>query len=263
MKCEYCAGNLSIENERCPHCDAPNPYFKAHRQDMADYAKRFADTEKDVVKKTNKYTKNTFNIAVCAVLVAVIAILILLVIRADDIAYNKQYRKNTKNAAAIAKVVKSYEDSKDYIGMAKYMNNIYMNTYKNEMTEFNYLTSVASEYSYIVEYMNKMVLKEDRSSSAEDKAKYIARNLDSIYTTRYVTAENSKNIYANETPPYFKQEHLDAMDDMINNIHVMFKAYLKMDDETIASLKDMTAAKRQLLLEEKIGEVFAKYEEEE
>lgn len=257
MKCEYCSGNLSLESKRCPHCDAENPFYKAHREDMAAYAKRYAATQEAVVKKANRFTKNTFGITISAVLVAIIAIMIVVLINIDDINYDRLQKANTKNAAKIAEYVGTLEDNKDYMAMGLYSSSLIMRTYGNEMAEYNYVLDVARSYYYLCERMNRIVLDNYKASSAVDDAKSMGRNLDILYDTRYVTYEK-KNMYAVDNgPAYFSDKHLASMDDMINNINVMLITYLGFDKETLDTFKDISSTERQLLLEKKLKEVAA------
>lgn len=255
MKCEFCSGNMSIENERCPHCDAENPYYKAHRADMAEYARRFAATQSNVENKTNKFARRTFGITVSAVLVAINVVLILLLINMRDINYARDYNRNTKKAPKIAKEVGALEDARDYIAMSNYTYSINMKTYQNAMAEYNYVLDVANNYRRFVEKMNRIVLNDMGYLSISDVAKNINTFLESVYDVRYVQYEKQKLYNSANGPDYFSEKHLNSMDEMIGNMHAMLKTYLGFDDETIASFRDMSSTQRQLLIEERITEV--------
>jgi len=262
MKCEFCSANMSIENERCPHCDAENPYYKAHRADMEAYAKRFASTESDVVKKTAKFTRKTFNIAATAVLLVIILLLIIVRANMDNINYSIDIAKNNANADNIAKELASYEDSHDYIGMANYFDSLNMKTYKTAVAEYTYVSDVARYCKYIKERLNKIVLDKKAIYSLESEAQDIGRFLNTIYDTRYVNISKSAYYNVSAGPDYYSEKHVAAMDEMIEEIETMLQVYLKIDKETIKNFKDMSEAQRQLILEQKITEVAGDAKEE-
>lgn len=255
MKCEFCAGDISINDKRCPHCDAENKYFKAHREEMAAYAKRFEATREEVEKKTTRITSRALSITIIAVEALVALILIIVLANMRDINYNREYKKNTRNAKSIAKILGKYEADGDYYQLSAYFNSFDVKTYQNELSEYNVVTSVASSYKSIFETIHFLALEGGGNDSDSDIAKRICRNLDSIYTTRfdYFDERQQRETYASN--------HLEAMDDMISEIFAMLKTYLGLSDEEIDGIWDMTSSERQLVLEKRIAEVRTNVEE--
>lgn len=45
MKCEFCGGTLSLENEYCPHCGRPNEHARKHIEDMRHYDSVYEETK--------------------------------------------------------------------------------------------------------------------------------------------------------------------------------------------------------------------------
>ena len=101
MKCEYCAGDMSIEDANCPHCGAVNPFYEAHRKDMANYAKRFANTEREVVETTKKFTYKTVVITIISVLVVLNLVMGILLANVRDFTYEMERNKNKKTPRRI------------------------------------------------------------------------------------------------------------------------------------------------------------------
>lgn len=252
MKCDYCAGNLSIEDLRCPHCDAENPYYKAHRADMESYAKRYKDTENKVVESNKRFSAKAANITIIAVLVAFIAIAIGILSKMDDINYEIKIKKDTANASVIAANIGKMESLKDYTGISDYAQSFYVRqSYKTDLAEYSEVISVASSYDIIVSHMITLVYGRRSSVNASNLASTISRSLNSMYAEVY--GERYLNhVDAN----YYAPQHYAAMEDMINRVHILFKTYLGFTQDEIDGLIDKTEAQRQVLLEEKLKEVI-------
>lgn len=259
MKCEYCAGNLSIEEPRCPHCDAENPYYKAHRADMAAYAKRYKATEEKVVENSRRFNARAVNIAIIAVLVALIAIAIGVLVNADDIAYDMMVRKDTRNANAIAAYIGELEEAKDYSGMASYQQMHYVyGSYKTDLNQYNMVISTANSYASILNSITRLVYAKTIYDKPSSMASSISRNISSMYLDTY-----GDRYLNHKDADYYAPKHYAAMEDMINKTHLLFKTYLGFTQEEIDGFIDLTDAKRQVLLEEKIMEVMEREGEEE
>ena len=258
MKCEYCAGSLSIEEQRCPHCDAENPYYKAHRADMAAYAKRYKATEEKVVENSRRFNARAVNIAIIAVLVALIAIAIGVLVNADDIAYDMMVRRDTRNANAIAAYLGELEDARDYSGMALYQQVHYVyGGYKTDLHQYSTVISVSSAYNSIVNSIVKLVYAKNIYDKPSSMASTISRNISTMYLDTY-----GEHYLNHKDAEYYAPKHYAAMEDMINKTHLLFKTYLGFTQEEIDSFIDLTDAKRQVLLEEKIMEVMEREDEE-
>ena len=56
MKCEFCNGNMSLEDLHCPHCGQINKHAQQHIRDMQRYQGEFNETKEDVITVTQKYS---------------------------------------------------------------------------------------------------------------------------------------------------------------------------------------------------------------
>ena len=75
MKCPYCGGNLSLEDETCPHCGRLNEQALQHVKGMKHYKGEFEHTKKHVYIATNRYTKVVVRVVIIALLFFVIIVL--------------------------------------------------------------------------------------------------------------------------------------------------------------------------------------------
>ena len=60
MKCEYCLGPLSLEDEVCPHCGRPNKHAKQHIRDMKRYRALVKDFLNEIVGRSHSFSRENF-----------------------------------------------------------------------------------------------------------------------------------------------------------------------------------------------------------
>lgn len=85
MKCEFCTGNMAIEDAVCPHCGSPNPFYEAHRQDMVKYEKQFQKTKYEAIETNVRHTRKAVQVSLVAVLIALILASVIVILSMDDI----------------------------------------------------------------------------------------------------------------------------------------------------------------------------------
>ena len=78
MKCEFCNGNMSLEDLHCPHCGQLNKHAQQHIKAMKRYQGEFNETKEDVITVTKKYSQITVRcIIIVVLLIAVIVTAVL------------------------------------------------------------------------------------------------------------------------------------------------------------------------------------------
>lgn len=250
MKCNFCSGDLTIEDAKCPHCNADNPYYQAHRKDMAAFTGKFFATRKKVEERTEKFTRKSLFITVIAVLVTLNLAAILLLINVDSINYDRMLNKNTKDADKYAAIVSQMESDGDYLGINALGANYYLRSGGTAMAEYQAIIDASSAYynfySTILDITNYRHLYSDNSELAER----LSKNLNTLYKIRYV---NSAELPDN---PKYAPKHLDTMDDMLENCKALLTAYCGLTKEEADSLSDLTMAQRQVLIEQHLMEAL-------
>lgn len=250
MKCEFCAGDLSINDERCPHCDALNPFYEAHRKDMKRFEAELKSTEKEVKETTNKIKRSTLHIAIIAVLVVLNLIGGIFSVNSRDISYELNERKLQKRAPLSAKEAKALVEEQDYLSLNALL--VHRSVYirgNNPLTEYMAVSTVLNSYRSIFSQISNLI-NGTSYSNAEEIANTISTSLDRIYNERFEEPKKRDGIY-------YAKEHLDTIDDIITEINVLLTAYLGIDSETLADFPNTSSASRQLVLEEAIKEVMA------
>lgn len=249
MKCEFCAGDLGIENAFCPHCGKPNKYYEAHRADMENYEERFSKTQEEVTKKAGIFSKKVVYISTVAILLVIIGILSVVLANIRDINNDIENSRNKRNAKETIKVLSKLEDEGKYIEYAQYYS---QNTYFGKGEEFKeYFVSVGAALNLdaFVLKISDIVNENYQYTTAYDLAKIINEELSAVYTS----VEKGKLRYNN---PAYSEKHVKTVENIMNEMHAYLRLYLNMTKEETDSLYEMDDAERFKLLNEKVEKVM-------
>lgn len=248
MKCEYCGGNLSIEDIKCPHCDAPNPFYEAHRRDMNRFKRDYEKTRDEVVSSNKRYTRKAAIATIITVLLLLCIVAIIINANMWEINYEREVRFHKKHQADYVKQMAQYEADKDYLAMAAIMANCYYYVPGSDMEEYTDVGLAAEKYASILKQIGLCI---DGSSfyTASELAKNLASRLNELYECR-----ERYESRLNETSRY-KENHLQTIDDIIEETYLLMNVYLGIDYDVLYELPELTAAKRQVVIEEAIMEV--------
>lgn len=250
MNCKFCAGDMAIEDAKCPHCGQENPYYEAHRIDMANFERKFKSTEASVVEKTNKYTRKTVIITAISVLFALILLCIFVLSNIRDITYNLTRKTNNGKASQIAEQLGKYEEEKEYILLVNYFEANPSDYRENELSEYYGVYDMCSRYRDMVNRSVDITSRKMTESSVSSIASSLNSILDSMYSLRY------KEIDSNYLPERFNKKHLETMDDILDRTNHLMIAYFGIREEDLDVLKDLTPSKRTSLIEDRLMEVI-------
>lgn len=243
MKCEFCMGNMQIEDAVCPNCGKPNPFYEAHRKDMDKFKKQFETTKYEAIETNVRHTRKAVQISIIAVLVALILASALVLLSMDDIYDSLAKSRNRKNADAIIATLRQYEDEKDFYNFKIFYDAHYEGMYSYGYAEFSSVDTAVSSFDIITSVLAGIVM-DDNYNDYSDNAQTINRFLKLIYTER-------ENAAKNNTRSCYSDKHMESVDYILNDIYVMFKAYLAFSDEEIAELENLSEAERILVFEKK------------
>lgn len=254
MKCEFCSGSLTIEDAKCPHCGTDNPYYQAHRKDMAEYSEQYLETKKKVEDRTERFTQKSFFITVIAVLVTLNLIAILLLNNVDSINYDRMIDQKTKNADQLAGAISTLEADGNYAAMDAFGINYYLFSRGTALEEYREVLNAASSYNYFYGIILDIANYKHLYSGISETAGKLSKHLNELYTIRYV------NSAQNPDDPQYAPKHLDAMDDMWENCKILLVTYCGLTEKEADSLVDLTVAQRQVLIEQHLMEVLSEEE---
>lgn len=249
MKCELCGGNIGIEDAFCTHCGQPNKFYKAHRADMADYEKRFSETQEEVTETAGRFTSKTVWISFIAVLVALILAEVIILLNANEINDSVIQKRNAKNAGKIAAELERRENEADYIGLADYYYKYWVRGSENPTYEYTMVSDTANCYSAIVLAMMDITSNSIEYETPYDVAQRLNRNLEAMYENVDKAPQKSSN-------PAYSDKHVAACLDMIDEAHKYLNVYCNIPAETTASFRELSSKERFNILEEYVTEVM-------
>lgn len=254
MKCEYCGGDVNIEQSFCSNCGKPNKYYEAHRRDMASYEKRFERTENAVVGKVNRTSRKAVSIVLISVLSALILGEVAILANLDDINYTLEKRRNDNNSKEIAAMLGNYEESEDYADFAEYYTKYGLTCHKEEVNEYNAVASVISEYRSLRNICSSIAAGETAYNEPYDLAGRINNYLSYAYDGKRSAIERSDDIR-------YSGKHLDTINKVIEEMHAYLCVYLGLDSEVVNTFPEMKDSDRFNIINDKLEEVMADEEQ--
>lgn len=242
MKCEYCGANLTIDDEVCSFCGSANPFAVKHRKEMHHFTREFNKTKAAVLRESKHQTKWAAKITLIAVMLATNLLLWFCIGNSYDIERFFGARKVNAEYLTHKKVMDEYEANRDFIALNYYYNNNNL-YYSDKFEEYRAVSDTCSQYSYIYRYIMDIVTKEETEySTYEKQVEYISDQLDYLYRA------SVKSTYADEKQ--YMPVHQECMDDAVAQIEMLIQTYLGVSDEDIAGFRDMSKARRQIIMEE-------------
>ncbi len=245
MKCEYCGGNLSLENEYCPFCGQPNRHAKQHIRDMKHFRGEFENTKKYVHDKTAGYTEVT----VRAVIIAVLAVLVIgsfaLGAKAWDITWSLNKNRAARRYDEYSAILDEYLENEDYLAFDAFCEGKSLRGYEDAYRE-----KYGGSITLCARYADAYYALYDFAGSGAEGADYIAEwagdTLDSFY--RCYFNEDFNFTEGKEEPEEFRR----AADVMKRNIELILVTYCGFTEEEAAAMPGMSKLRRGVLLEEKL-----------
>ncbi len=114
MKCEFCGGNLSLEDKYCPHCGQINKHSQEHIREMGHFRKRFESTQNRVYGVTHAYTQLTVRIALICILIVLIILAVMLGTNAYSVMRDIRERNSNRKFDEYSEVMDSYLEKGEF-----------------------------------------------------------------------------------------------------------------------------------------------------
>ncbi len=246
MKCEYCNGNLSLEDEYCPHCGKPNKHARKHIDDMRRFQGEFEDTKRYVRDKTIGYTEITVRVVILSILI--VLILVFFAVGANAWEINREIKKKSaeKKFEEYSLVLDGYLEDGDYLEFNTFCETKGLYTYDSVYRE-KYGEIINACFRYADAYK---ALFDFAGFDEDDSVSYVTEMtgdaLDFFY--KYYLNENLFYTDREEEPEQYRR----ALDGMERNIELILSVYCGFTQEEAAAFPEMSKARRNILLEEKL-----------
>lgn len=250
MKCEFCGGTLTLEEENCPHCGQANPHARQHVRDMQRYHGEFESTKSYVYNRTERYTQLAVRAAVLAVLAAVIFLTGLLAANIDSIVWELSERKANRHYEEYSRILDQYLEEEDYLAVNAFAYTHDIDSFRSPYTgKYGVIIPASQAYRGVYEAIMRIVTSpEDSEDTIAQQALLLSGELEFFYN--YTDRD------------YYTYTHLTdesvtgkAIEGMTQNVEGLLVTYCGLEPEEAAQVKELSRARCAVLLEERIGEV--------
>lgn len=244
MKCEFCKGNMSLEDEKCPHCGQINPHAQQHIKDMEHYKGEFDRTRWDVYTTVGMYKENAIRIIIIAALV--ICIVILWIISANGYSIHRSFQeKNAKrNAEKYSAMLDQYIEQEEYLILSQFCNEHCINVRLDEYDRYVPVIWVSDSYGFVCRDVMNLAAPSEYMSE-ERYLEMLGDDLDSFY--RQCDIEGYTHYEGAD-----RQENVEAINRMKESVLQMLQTYCGLTEEDCEGFENMSKAKRAALIEERM-----------
>lgn len=244
MKCDFCGANLKIDDQVCPYCGQENPHAKQHRQDMKRFKHEFSNTKKDVYATTRRFSKVTVRVTIISVLVALNLLLLFGQSASWELGRAITRSRIQANAKTHEAVMSRLEEERQFMGLDAYYeeNKLY---HHSDFYHYRQVYRSCENYGYLYENLMELQNVEDSYREPEDLLKEISNLLEYIYDYR------DEDRRWNEEE--FSEKHIATMMAVEDQVHQLLAVYCHVPPETLETFPELSAARRQIILEEGMG----------
>lgn len=245
MKCEFCNGNLSLENAFCPHCGKPNKHAQQHVKDMESYAGRYDKTEQEVYATARRYSDTVVRAVIVAILAVVFIVVLVVYNRIDDIYYSAVETNNELNFSTHSAKMNQYLEAEDYLGFYYYCSREDIYGSDNGYEDYDCLINVIGCYTDAYELLMVKACDSEENAEYSFNAEHLGSTLGRFYH------------YQNSTYHDVSQEGSQMTEECLEKINrdmeYLLETYCNVPVERMGELAEMSDAQRTLFLEECIA----------
>ena len=251
MKCQYCGGDVSLDDRFCPYCGRRVDQAERHQKEMEAYEGRFEETREEALKKADNAGGGLATAVGIRLVILAVLIVAMIVIgtRYDSYEVNqrRQEKEITTNEQQYKALIEQLLEDRDYAQLAALER-------RRNITD----SDLYSDYKYII--------------YASDYYNRAYRGLLGIAYYRpgsempYYTEQLSKSIasfYDQISPDYYERyaanpdKTKEVFGQMEQQMQILLRRYLGLSEEEAASFKDLSKSRRTVIIESAVDEVVS------
>lgn len=243
MKCNYCGGEVGLEEELCPYCGRPNEQALQHHRNMASFRRRFAQTETEVMGRTERYAGIVPRTILIVIFLIITIVAFFVAENSFSVPEDMRRRAAERHPESYRAVLDQFLEEKDYISFASYLSFHDIRTYRTAFSEYNDLQWSAEYYQGVVEYLERLFLHQE----TEDWLRFDASNdvLRLCQELEYFMDAYERGVRDSESA-----SHRAILDDMRNNVLEMLHVFLGIDGDEIDDFLKLSDNRKAALIEE-------------
>ena len=240
MKCQYCGGEIRLDDLVCPYCGRPNEEAKTHAEEMRRFRIRLKKTEEEVRETAGRTSHRAAKIAVIAILLVGIAANVFIQSRAYSFYYDHQRSQAVKHAEAYQEVLDAFLEKQDYVGFSGYSQAKGISFSEDVYEAYLPISWAANRFRYVMLDLMRLV-NHDEYVDLTNLAQMTIDELEEFYEQMNPEKYSWYEYNIEET-----EEHFAAMQEQVAAVLV---SYFGMGEEDAAALPGMTKGERTLALE--------------
>ena len=239
VNCKNCGAPLTLEDAVCPHCGTPNPEAKEHLEKLAKLDRDFRKTKTEVAEEVRK-SKSGYGVLVILVMV-LLANLFMIPLHAATYDIAEKIVASKMGSAMIRETMDELLEEGEYIEMAVF-NDKYQLSYQ-EYGDYNRIAFLAEYYNRLISNVTDYLYGKDPYNDPLVSACQNIKDFVSEYeySGRYID----------------DRKMMKYIEDLNKEFEAYIRTYLKLTDEDIAGINDMSNSELLLRISERMA-----YEEE-
>lgn len=249
MKCENCGGSLSLEAAYCPHCGTVNKHAQQHVKDMNRYHGEFKATQRHVYAVVKNYAGISVRAAIIAGLLILTVALGIVASMDYDIKRGIMKGRAERNWEEYSAHLDQLILEEDYIALSAFAQENYIDAYESPYEKYVSVLRAADQYTYLYDTILSVYAQIQKEEQWEDTSTY-AKRLGEQLNYFYDALDMERYSYYQGADSQSNQAALERMEETAT---VLLQAYCGLTPEDGAELKDLTPAKRMVLLEERLS----------
>lgn len=235
VNCKNCGAPLTLEDAVCPHCGTPNPEAKEHLEKLAKLDRDFRKTKTEVAEEVRK-SKSGYGVLVILVMV-LLANLFMIPLHAATYDIAEKIVASKMGSAMIRETMDELLEEGEYIEMAVF-NGKYQLSYQ-EYGDYNRIAFLAEYYNRLISNVTDYLYGKDPYNDPLVSACQNIKDFVSEYeySGRYID----------------DRKMMKYIEDLNEEFEAYIRIYLKLTDEDIAGINDMSNSELLLRISERMA----------
>ena len=235
VNCKKCGAPLSLNDAFCPYCGEANPEAQEHLKKLRQLDEQFENASLEVAADVKK-SKKGYGILVILVML-LLANLLVFVLHHMTYDISERIIASKMTETEIKAKLDEFLDAGEYIEMELFMNKFSLSYLDYE--DYRKISYLAGYQSRMTEAMTQYLY------GTENYGDPLVRTCEAIvdYEEEYVSLMKREN----------SEKALYHMEKINTEVNGFLKSYLKLTDEDIAGIKDMSESSLLILVNERLS----------
>ncbi|MBQ6293717.1 MAG: zinc-ribbon domain-containing protein [Lachnospiraceae bacterium] len=235
VNCKNCGAPLTLNDAFCPYCGTPNPEAQEHLKKLQQLDAQFENASREVATEVKKSKKGYGILLILVMLLVANLVVFILHFASYDIA--DRIIAGKMSEAEIKAKLDEFLDASEYIEMDLFMDKFSL-SYR-DYEDYSKISYLAGYQNRMIEYMTQYLY------GTENYGDPLVRTCQAVldYEEEYVSLMKREN----------SEKALYHMDKINTEVNGFLKSYLKLTDEDIAGIKDMSESSLLILVNERLS----------